>query len=256
MSAADEFPLPPGDPGALKAAGGALQDVSTDLSAHGHPDRPRAGRHGRRLAGRRRHRRRHRDQHPGHDHHRQGRPGRRRRERAVRLRHRAGDRGRGGHRDPPAGRPGRGRRPLRGGPVRPGPLVRRPAGDLHQHPVAGAGPAADALPLGDRDARPGRGHRRRPAHRRGAGIPLGHDAGPALPRRPGRGGAAAAERAASRTGRTGPATWRPSCSRCWSRASRSRPRCWPSWRRTRTTPGSPRPCWRRSARRRPTGRCW
>jgi hypothetical protein len=28
-----------------------------------------------------------------------------------------------------------------------------------------------------------------------------------------------------------------------------------SWRRTRTTPGSPRPCWRRSARRRRTGRC-
>src|SRR6185312_16274677 len=35
MSAADEFPLPPGDPGAVKAAGSALQDVSTDLSALG-----------------------------------------------------------------------------------------------------------------------------------------------------------------------------------------------------------------------------
>ena len=35
MSAADEFPVPPGDPGALRAAGGALQDVSTDLSALG-----------------------------------------------------------------------------------------------------------------------------------------------------------------------------------------------------------------------------
>jgi hypothetical protein len=35
MSAADEFPLPPGEPGALRAAGGALQDVSTDLSALG-----------------------------------------------------------------------------------------------------------------------------------------------------------------------------------------------------------------------------
>ena len=35
MSAADEFPLPPGDPGALRAAGSALQDVSTDLSALG-----------------------------------------------------------------------------------------------------------------------------------------------------------------------------------------------------------------------------
>ena len=35
MTAADEFPLPPGDPGALKAAGGTLQDVSTDLSAMG-----------------------------------------------------------------------------------------------------------------------------------------------------------------------------------------------------------------------------
>ena len=35
MSAADEFPLPPGNPGALKAAGGALQDVSTDLAAMG-----------------------------------------------------------------------------------------------------------------------------------------------------------------------------------------------------------------------------
>jgi hypothetical protein len=35
MSAADEFPLPPGNPGAVKAAGGALQDVSTDLSALG-----------------------------------------------------------------------------------------------------------------------------------------------------------------------------------------------------------------------------
>ena len=35
MSAADEFPLPPGDPEALRAAGSALQDVSTDLSALG-----------------------------------------------------------------------------------------------------------------------------------------------------------------------------------------------------------------------------
>ena len=35
MSAAEEFPLPPGDPGAVKAAGGALQDVCTDLAALG-----------------------------------------------------------------------------------------------------------------------------------------------------------------------------------------------------------------------------
>jgi hypothetical protein len=35
MSAADEFPLPPGDPEVVKAAGSALQDVSTDLSALG-----------------------------------------------------------------------------------------------------------------------------------------------------------------------------------------------------------------------------
>ncbi len=35
MSAADEFPLPPGNPGAVRAAGGALQDVSTDLTAMG-----------------------------------------------------------------------------------------------------------------------------------------------------------------------------------------------------------------------------
>jgi hypothetical protein len=35
MSAADEFPLPPGNPGAVKAAGAALQDVSTDLAAMG-----------------------------------------------------------------------------------------------------------------------------------------------------------------------------------------------------------------------------
>jgi uncharacterized protein YukE len=35
MSAADEFPLPPGNPGAVKAAAAALQDVSTDLAAMG-----------------------------------------------------------------------------------------------------------------------------------------------------------------------------------------------------------------------------
>ena len=44
MSVAEEFPLPPGDPGALKAAGSALQDVSTYLSALGtRIDRERAG---------------------------------------------------------------------------------------------------------------------------------------------------------------------------------------------------------------------
>jgi hypothetical protein len=35
MSAADEFPVPPGNPGALKAAGAALRDVSTGVSALG-----------------------------------------------------------------------------------------------------------------------------------------------------------------------------------------------------------------------------
>src|SRR5258705_348765 len=35
MSAADEFPLPPGDPGALKAAGTALGKVADDLRTLG-----------------------------------------------------------------------------------------------------------------------------------------------------------------------------------------------------------------------------
>ncbi len=140
MSAADEFPLPPGDPGALKAAGGTLQDVSTDLSAMG-------TRIGREQAGMAAAWQGDAGAAAGTETgtlatittEKGGRVG----DGASALSDYgigAGDRGRGGHRDPPAGRPGRDRRPVRGGPVRPGPPVRRPAGDLHQHPVAGARP--------------------------------------------------------------------------------------------------------------------
>ena len=256
MTAADEFPLPPGDPGALKAAGGTLQDVSTDLSAMD----TRIGREQAGMAAVL-----------------AGDAGAAAGTETSSLATITGDKG---------GRVGDGasaftdygtaletavaevtaiRRQAdqaeidarsEAARIRPGPPYDARQAIYHSIRVAGADPAADALPLGDRDARPGRRHGRRPAHRRGAGIPLGHDAGPDSRSPSGMRWRRGCRACSSWTGRTGPGSWRPSCSRCWSRASRSRPRCWPSWRRTRTTPGSPRRCWRRSARRRRTGRCW
>ena len=121
----------------------------------------------------------------------------------VRLRHRAGDRGRGG-RPRSAGRPTRPRStpaPRRPGPAR----ASRTTTGRRSTPASGRQALAplrmhyrSVIETLDRAAGTAAGR----AHRRGPGIPLGNDAGPALPRRPGRGGAAAAERA--RAGRAGP----------------------------------------------------